>query len=239
VRPPRRVCDWRYHLRMRRIRDRLPDIRLLTHLQRRQRLLIIRQRFWRRLILRRLLLIHRWVVPSIRGWRIVAIPGGRVVVDAPTEHHGQTYHYIAHRDRYYFSPPLGTRGLRRVGLEVSEHGFISRSRIVNAGHWTGFHCMALDDTGYDLKAQLLGLDQQNDLQPFSNYWLLMDGKSLETAVGHTKIHGRVRNASSDSRSRASPLPAGSRASHQAGGAGGERVAPTTPSRPSRPNCPAR
>jgi hypothetical protein len=42
--------------------------------------------------------------------------------------------------------------------------------------------MALDDTGYDLTEQLLGLNQQDDLQPFSNYWLHMDGKSLETAV---------------------------------------------------------
>jgi hypothetical protein len=29
---------------------------------------------------------------------------------------------------------------------------------------------------------LLGLNQQDDPQPFSNYWLHMDGKSLETAV---------------------------------------------------------
>jgi hypothetical protein len=42
--------------------------------------------------------------------------------------------------------------------------------------------MALDDTGYDLTAQLPGLNQQDDPQPFSNYWLHMDGKSLETAV---------------------------------------------------------
>jgi hypothetical protein len=42
--------------------------------------------------------------------------------------------------------------------------------------------MALDDAGYDLTAQLLGLNQQDDPQPFSNYWLHMDGKGLETAV---------------------------------------------------------
>jgi hypothetical protein len=29
---------------------------------------------------------------------------------------------------------------------------------------------------------LLGLNQQDDPQPFSNYWLHMNGKSLETAA---------------------------------------------------------
>lgn len=42
--------------------------------------------------------------------------------------------------------------------------------------------MALDGTGNDLTAQLLGLNQQDYPQPFSNYWLHMDGKSHETAV---------------------------------------------------------
>jgi lipoprotein NlpI len=42
--------------------------------------------------------------------------------------------------------------------------------------------MALDDTGYDLTAQLLGQNQQDDPQPFRNYWLHMDGKSHETAA---------------------------------------------------------
>ena len=42
--------------------------------------------------------------------------------------------------------------------------------------------MALDDTSYDLTAQLLGQNQQDDPQPFSNYWLHMDGKSHESAV---------------------------------------------------------
>ena len=36
--------------------------------------------------------------------------------------------------------------------------------------------MALDGTGNDLTAQLLGLNQQDDPQPFSNYWLHMDGE---------------------------------------------------------------
>ena len=35
--------------------------------------------------------------------------------------------------------------------------------------------MALDDTGYDLTAQLLGLSQHDDPQAFNNYWLHMDG----------------------------------------------------------------
>ena len=42
--------------------------------------------------------------------------------------------------------------------------------------------MALDGTGNDLTAQLLGQSQQDDPQPFGNYWLYMDGTSLETAV---------------------------------------------------------
>ena len=42
--------------------------------------------------------------------------------------------------------------------------------------------MALVGTGNDLTAQLLGQNQQDDPQPFSNYWLHMDGKSLGTAA---------------------------------------------------------
>lgn len=44
------------------------------------------------------------------------------------------------------------------------------------------HGITVDDSGYDLTAQLLGQNQQDDPQPFSNYWLHMDWQSLETAV---------------------------------------------------------
>lgn len=42
--------------------------------------------------------------------------------------------------------------------------------------------MALDDTGYDAAAQILGLDQEDDDAPDSNYWGHLDGNDLGTAV---------------------------------------------------------